>query len=142
MTKKNLGGNKMKLFDNLFDYVKDADISDYKRDFHFEGEQPKYVIAEVDIINDPDFYIGGYDNTKTIDGKVYKLINWGEDEKSYVLESEVKGQYTGRFWTIYMQSSKDKHQYHSIGQIYKSDGDCLKDIEEGVSYKTVYGYEG
>ena len=55
-------------FETIWDYVKDADISNYKKDFYFENQQ-EAVIDQVDISEDPDLNFGGYDNTKEIDGK-------------------------------------------------------------------------
>jgi hypothetical protein len=110
---------EMTKFETMWDYVKEADISNYKKDYYFESN-PDAVIGQVDVSEDPDLYLGGYDNTIEVDGKLYKSINWGEDEESYILQSELNKRNWGEFWTVYIQSSKDEHEYHSIGLLFQT----------------------
>ncbi len=111
--------NKM-FFDNLFDYVRDSEIGNYKWSCS-QPEGKEILVQEIDVLEDPNLFL---DRDREIEknGNTYISINWGEDENCYILESEI-GQYAGRFWTVAFW--KDDITIQSYGNIYRTKEDAI-----------------
>lgn len=111
-------------YDDIWEYVKDADISNYTVTGKSYKNNIEYVIAKIDVSEDPTLFLGSYYNNINKDGKKYRSINWGESEKSYILESEIKNNW-GEFWTIYFVNH-EKYELNSNGVIFKNEEEAEK----------------
>ncbi|MFW6311814.1 MAG: hypothetical protein ACOC1K_06220 [Nanoarchaeota archaeon] len=117
---------KKRFFDDLWEYVKDGEISNYRWTGVVKRDKKEVVIHEIDILEDPMLVIRP-DEELEKDGKIYIPIDWGEGENNYILETEIT-RYAGRFWTIAYW--EDKNTLRSYGEIYQTEEDAIEDAKE------------
>ncbi|MGB9497863.1 MAG: hypothetical protein ACKVE3_08370 [Dissulfuribacterales bacterium] len=73
-----------KLYDNIYEYVQNADISYYRLSTSVNNGE-EIIITGFYPVDDPDFSIEP-DNAFEMDGKIYIPVCFGEDEPSALLE--------------------------------------------------------
>jgi len=102
------------VYKDLYEYIKDGDISYYKWSYPTSEHTDKdYIIKEVDIINDPDFQYQELDDIKGFDG--WSKVNWGEIETSLIPTSEIYN--APSFYTICYVT---ENGIQSIGKIFRT----------------------
>lgn len=73
----------MKFYNSMYDYVQDADFSDYEIVDGTIRETP--FVEEIKPFDNPDFVVSS--DLMAHEGKWYTPVNFGENEDSYLLES-------------------------------------------------------
>lgn len=113
------------LFDDIFYYVKDAEVSNYEWGAVHYGNKDLPAIIQIDISEDPDLHI---DTSRIIEyeGKDYIYINWGESENSYIHENLYSCNW-GEFWTAGYYNHESKSLY-SFGNIYQSEEEAKQEL--------------
>jgi len=104
---------ELRIFDSAYDYAKDADISQFE-----DSRQEDRLCFPFSFVlsDDPDFQFIA-DETIEIKGKAYREVNWGEAEKSYLLD----GAENEKLWGIYMKKRAEKGDgYQALPQIFET----------------------
>ena len=85
-----INGRNVNLYNSMFDYVNDADLTDYKISDGIVREVP--FVEPIKPIEDSNFMIW-IDDKITYEGDIYVKVNFGEDDdpeeygESFLLES-------------------------------------------------------
>ena len=96
---------KTKIHETLYNYCKDADVSHYKTSvpnsqMSYQQEQDAKNLGSFAFafkpVCDSDFSVDMHDFIEK-NGKTYVWVNWGENETSYIPDSEVERY----LWLIY-----------------------------------------
>jgi hypothetical protein len=113
----------MKIYDSLFEYLADADISHWRMSPWWENKKYKVVKVTLNDIEDEDDCVVGPDTIK-INGREYIKINWGEDEQSYV-PADSFGEV---LYTAYLYDGK--HEGVCIGYFFETYEEAEKAARE------------
>ena len=85
MIETKIESKDVKLYESIYDYVQDADLSYYEISGIVIREAP--FIEEIKPADDPNFFI--FSEEVEYKGNWYRKVNFGEKEESYLLKSEV-----------------------------------------------------
>lgn len=86
-----IDGKNVKLYETMYEYVKDADLSEYE--IAGSGIRDAPFVEDVKPVHDPNFFVKS--DGVFYDGKFYKEVNFGEEGPSYLYENAM-------YETVYM----------------------------------------
>jgi hypothetical protein len=112
-----------KIYDSLFEYLADADISHWRMSPWWEEKNYRVVEVTLYDIEDEDMCVWP-DDTIKINGREYVKINWGEDEESYI-PTDSFGEV---LYTVYLYDGK--HVGVCIGYFFKTYEEAEKAAQE------------
>jgi len=110
----------MVFYDDLFEYVRDADVTNYEWTL-YEREDKELVAVEFELLEDVNLLVG---ETIERNGRRYVNVDWGEHEESYVPKRELR---TRTFWTL--ARWVDRNTIKSYGNIYENLDEALRVAE-------------
>lgn len=112
----------MRVFGSAYDYAQDADISHYEDSR--QGDKICFSFSFT-LADDPDFRFSVNETTE-IQGKQYREVNWGEDEKSYLLD----GAESEQLWGVYAKKRPEKGKgYQAIPNVFQTQEEAEQEIE-------------
>lgn len=108
----------MTYYKSIYDYVQDADLSYYEIMDGKIRETP--FVEEIKPAEDPDFMISS--DSIEHEGKLYVHVNFGENEDSYILESEL-------YETVFLVYTEQSHgHYVTDGRVYETEDEAKASI--------------
>ena len=145
------------LFESMYEYCKDADITNYKlttskevadweNEFQlinsFEAKNKEYLIDSFKPIDDIYFNFDNQEQVK-FDDKTYNYVDWGEPEDCYLLEGEEQTE----LYTVYRKV--DDNKFRSCGIVFENReeakkyvlNDIIEEIEDDIEYSRKQGKE-
>ncbi len=115
-----INGRNVNLYNSMFDYVNDADLSHHEISDGKERETP--FIEAVKPVEDPNFSVWT-DDKITYEGNTYVKVNFGEDDdpeeygESFLLESALDEE----VFLIYTEKRKGIPVYvPATGQVFRT----------------------
>lgn len=83
MINTRIDGKDVKLYETMYEYVEDADLSYYEISGRGLREAP--FVEEVKPVQDPNFFVKS--DGVFYEGKFYQEVNFGEDGPSYLYKN-------------------------------------------------------